>query len=454
MRLLFVVQRYGPGSPGGAEQACRGFATRLAQRGHDVSVLTSRAVSHLGWADHEPAGTSVVEGVTVHRLSVRRVRDEGRLADLTRRAVHGPKPVSLRLQEAWLEEQGPDLCGLERWLSSHAAGFDVAAFFTYLYLPAYRGLPVAARETATVLHPTAHSEAPLGLPLFDLAFRQPDAFAFLSPEEEALVRRRFRVSRPSATVGVGVEAAGGEGPVFRRRFGLGDRPYLLAALGRVDPLKGSSELLSYFAAYKRRRPGDLSLVVLGEVPGGVAARRPDVVLAGYVDEELRRSALAGCLAAVVPSYFESFSLALVEAFAAGRPALVQGSCEVLVGQARRSRAGLAYRGFAEFEAGVDLLLGRPELAAAMGQAGRAYVDANYRWDRVLDRYERLVSLVAGRRQPHRPRVGGPPAWGAALAGPHPTEPDRPGATAGAGAGGGPGNRAGLASRARDERRPR
>lgn len=404
MRLLFVVQRYGPDTPGGAEQACRGFATRLSARGHEVEVLTSRAVSHLGWADHEPGGTTVVEGVTVHRLGVARRRDERHFAEMTRRVVHGPKPVSLRLQEAWLEEQGPDLVGLVPWLEARARAYDVIVFFTYLYLPAYRGLPVATRWAPTVLHPTAHPERALTLSAFDLLFRQPCGFAFLTPEEEALVRRRFRVTRPSATVGVGVVEApsnggagsGDDGARFRERVGLGSRPYLLAALGRVDPLKGSSELLSYFAAFKRRHPGDLALVVLGEVEGDAPAGA-DIVVPGYVSAELARSALAGARAVVVPSYFESFSMALAEGFAAGRPALVQGSSDVLCGQVRRSGAGLPYRGFAEFEVGLEALLARPGIAGAMGRAGRAYVEANYRWDHVLDRYERFLAVVAGRR---------------------------------------------------------
>jgi hypothetical protein len=41
VRLLFVVQRYGPEVFGGAEVFSREFATRMAGRGHDVDVVTS-----------------------------------------------------------------------------------------------------------------------------------------------------------------------------------------------------------------------------------------------------------------------------------------------------------------------------------------------------------------------------------------------------------------------------
>ena len=90
---------------------------------------------------------------------------------------------------------------------------------------------------------------------------------------------------------------------------------------------------------------------------------------GFLDEETKRSALAGCLALLQPSYFESFSIVLCEAWLQGRPALVQGRSEVLEGQARRSGGAIPYRGFVEFEAALDLLLADPGLADRMGAGG-------------------------------------------------------------------------------------
>src|ERR671932_820288 len=64
MHLLFVVQRYGPEVFGGAEDACRQFASRMAVR-HDVEVLTSCAVSYVDWANVYRPGTESLDGVTV-----------------------------------------------------------------------------------------------------------------------------------------------------------------------------------------------------------------------------------------------------------------------------------------------------------------------------------------------------------------------------------------------------
>jgi glycosyltransferase involved in cell wall biosynthesis len=295
-----------------------------------------------------------------------------------------------------MDLQGPHLDTLPSWLADHAGGFDVAVFFTYLYWSTWAGLPVASGMVPTVLHPTAHDEPPLYLALFDSMFHLPHAFGFLTPEEEALVARRFRVRRPSVTTGVGVDLDVAVPPAsvaaFRAAHGLGDDPYLVF-VGRLDPHKGTDELSDFFTAYKAEHPGRLRLVLVGQ-PIQPVAPHPDVVVTGWVDDEVRDAALAGSLALVQPSYFESFSLMLVEAWVQSKPALVQGHCDVLAGQARRSGGGLPYRGYREFEAALDLLIEDPAVGRRLGAAGRAYVEANYRWDDVLTRYERFLAATA------------------------------------------------------------
>ena len=194
------------------------------------------------------------------------------------------------------------------------------------------------------------------LSIFDEVFRMPNAFAFLTPEEAALVEQRFPGAPAGEVVGVGVDlAARGDADAFRRSAGLGDRPYL-AYVGRIDPSKGAIELFDFFVEYKRRNPSDLALVFVGH-PVVEVPERADVFVTGFVDEGVRNSAVAGALALVHPSYFESFSMVLTEAFAQSRPALVQSRCAVMTGHAQRSGAAIPYAGFAEFEVAVEPALG-------------------------------------------------------------------------------------------------
>ncbi len=398
MKLLFVVQRYGTEVAGGAEGFCRMFAEQLVARNHDVDVLTSRALSYVGWHDHYPAGDQHVGDVRVIRLSIGRPREDRLFGPLHSRVINGQRPIPLHLQEAWMHMQGPYLPDLQPWLVEHAGDYDVVVFFTYLYYTTWAGLPTASGVTTTVLHPTAHDEPTLYLPIYDFLFRLPHGLGFLSEEEVALVRRRFNVNRPFTVTGIGVDlaaVAGADEAAFRAEFGVGEGPYLLYT-GRIDPHKGSVELFDFFAAYKQRNPGPLKLVIVGE-PVRPLPPHDDVIVTGFVSEAAKHGAMAGCIAFVHPSYFESFSIVLCEAWAHAKPALVQGRCDVLDGMARRSGGGLPYIGYREFEAGVDLLVGDASLRRRLGEAGADYVDEHYRWETVMDTYEHYLESLAARR---------------------------------------------------------
>lgn len=391
MKLLFALQRYGHEVFGGAEAACRGVATRLAARGHDVEVVTSCALSYYDWTNYYPEGETMIDGVKVHRLSVRRPRDHELFDRMQVRLFQPQRWMAGYLQREWIREQGPWLPQLPEWLADHSPRFDIAIFFTYLYYTSWAGL--RSVNIPTVLAPTAHDEPPAYVPIMDELFRLPDAFAFLTPEEADFVRRRFRVRRPYAITGIGIDSRpAGDPATFRARYGLGDRPYI-TCVGRTDPSKGSTELFEFFAAYKERRPGPLALVFIGEEVHPMP-RHPDVIMTGYVDEDTRYGGLKGAELLVQPSYYESFSMVLTEAWACNVPALVQGQTDVLVGQARRSGGALPYRGYAEFEAGLDMLLNDAELRGRMAASGLRYVEKHYDWDRVLDRYEALLQQLA------------------------------------------------------------
>ena len=398
MRILYVVQRYGEQIAGGAEQHARAFAERMVGRGHSVTALTTCAASYVDWGNKFPRGWTSCNGVSVYRVPVAIPRNPHLFGPFNARmsSARGLRPLSV--QRDWMQMQGPYAPEVVPWLRRHARAFDVVVFVTYLYWTSWAGLGECAGSVPTVLHSTAHDEPPLRYSIFEEVLRAPDELVFLTPEERELVHERFPGSPPGEVIGIGMDTTRpGDVDAFRRQFGLGTDPYLLY-VGRVDPSKGAAELIDYFVAYKNRNPtapgsGELRLVLLGEklvdVPG-----RADIVVTGFVDEPTRDGALAGALALVHPSYFESFAMVLTEAFAQRRPALVQGRCAVLIGHAHRSGAALPYTGFVEFEAAVDALVKSPELADALGRAGRRYVEGEYDWDVVLDRYEKVLTRVA------------------------------------------------------------
>lgn len=395
MRLLFAVQRYGLDVAGGAEMACREVAERLAARGHEVHVVTSCARSYMTWENELPPGTSEIAGVVVHRLETRNPRDPAKFDPVNARIAELGNRASDALQRSWQWLQGPDLPELEPLLERESAGFDAAVFFTYLYATTNRGLPVAARHTATALVPCAHDEPPLRLRVNRPAFELADRFLFLTPEEAALVAGLGTRRRPSYTVGLGTDVGVDRAPTtetidrFRLDHDLGDQ--FLAYVGRIDPNKGADWLAEVHARWAGLGGGrDLRLALVGD-PVVPLPAHPAVRATGWVSSEEREAALAGSLALVHPSPYESFALTLIETWALGRPVLVHRRSPVLAGQVARSGGGLTFADLSTYDVAVDALRRRDGLADELGDRGRRFVDARYRWDAVLDRWEQALA---------------------------------------------------------------
>lgn len=401
MRILYVVQRYGDRIVGGSEAACRLFAEHLVQRGHAVDVLTSCAHNYVDWADEYGPGTESINGVTVHRLPVIEPRTDALFAPLHAKMMENPRSSPLFEQQRWARLMGPRLRDLETWLLKNGPEYDVVVFMTYLYATATTGLPTLSGLVPTILQPTAHDEPPAYVGLYHWLFRQPDAFLFFTPEERDVVRDIYQVDPQGPVLGIGMDVVSWpvDSKLFRAKFPHISEEYIIY-VGRLDASKGVGELIRFFTEFRRRNDRDIQLVLAGdgnlEIPEG-----REVVVTGFLDEETKKSAIAGSALLVQPSYFESFSIVLCEAWLQKRPALVQGCCEVLRGQARRSGGAIPFEGFAEFEESLNRLLSDRSLGDAMGEAGYQYVKEKYDWNVVLDEFEAAIKLArssfAGRR---------------------------------------------------------
>ena len=128
--------------------------------------------------------------------------------------------------------------------------------------------------------------------------------------------------------------------------------------------------------------------------------------AGMLSETERFEALEAATVVVAPSPFESLSLLALESFAVGTPVLANARSDVLVDHCQRSNAGLYYGSRDEFQACLRLLIRDDGLRTAMGRQGRAYIRANYRWEIVLGKYDRLIASLPRSRPAGRSRPTG------------------------------------------------
>jgi glycosyltransferase involved in cell wall biosynthesis len=385
VKIACVVHRYGTEIAGGSEAHCRQIAEHLASR-HDVTVLTSCANDHVTWRNEYPPGDTIVNGVRVRRFPVARQRSLHRFAAIS--AATSDRRHTQEQEREWFRENGPDLPGLLAHLAAAGRDYDRVLFWAFRYAESFFGLPLVADRA--ILVPTAEEDPVVKFDLLEAYFQRPRGFIFLTPEEQALVARRASALRaPACVIGSGLDPVAPRGSL--PLDGVGVREPFMLYLGRVDPNKGCALLIRHFLRYAAERPaGSPQLVLAGpaNMPLPVhAAIRP----LGFVTEDTREALLARAALLVVPSRYESLSLALLEGWNHGRPALVNGRCAVLEGQVRRAGGGLYFRDYDEFACATDYLLAHPDVARELGCQGLAYVDREYRWGRVIGKIEALLS---------------------------------------------------------------
>jgi len=388
MKLACVIHRFGSDFAGGSEGHCRAIALRLAER-HDVTVVTTCAKDHISWENAYPEGESAAGPLTVIRFPVVRMRSMHRFADISDVVFHGG--ASDDEEEQWFRENGPEAPALLDFLRARGRQFDGVLFWSFRYYQTYFGLPLVADRS--VLVPTAEADPVIRLRASRRFFSRAPRFLFLTPEERDLVAEHSDGPLgPSAIIGSGLEPAAPAAGSAQTLESLGIRRPFVLYLGRIDPNKGCETLVRHFVRYADDAKRDVQLVMAGPVNMPLP-EHPLVKTLGFVGETVREALLSTAAVLVVPSLFESLSLALLEGWNYGVPSLVNARCAVLKGQSVRANGGLYYGNYGEFARELSFLLDRQELARELGRQGRAYVDREYRWPAVMEKVERFLDAT-------------------------------------------------------------
>ena len=390
--IAFVVQRYGEGITGGSESLARAVAERLAAE-YRITVFTSCAKDYVTWRNELPEGSERLAGVDVLRFRVEEERHLDRF-----NAFAEPLYLRERTREEELEflrRQGPQVPKLVEALRKQRDRFAAIVFFTYLYYPTYWGLDAAPERS--VLVPTTHDEPPLRFGIYEQVFAAPQAFGFLTPAEEALVRSRFALGERAGFPGRhghrDARAAGRRGLPRAARARASLRP-LRGPHRRGQGLRGAAGLPR---AVRSDKADAAELVLIGKLAMSLPSPS-GVRYLGFLSEQDKAAAMAGAQAVVCSSPYESLSIVLLEAFALGTPGLVNERSAVLREHCLRSNAGLYYANADEYGEAMDLLVRDRRLRAALAANGRRYVDSEYRWSVVLDRWRSLIEAASGSRR--------------------------------------------------------
>jgi glycosyltransferase involved in cell wall biosynthesis len=184
---------------------------------------------------------------------------------------------------------------------------------------------------------------------------------------------------------------------------LRDRRIVLF-LSRIDPKKGLDLLIHAFAEVRQHVP-DARLVVAGDGPEdfvkqmkALTARlniASEVVWPGFINGELKRSALAAADVFVLPSYSENFGMAAAEAMAAGVPTVISENVAIQ-GDVHAAGAALVVPCDAGKVADALMAVLRSTATArSLSHRGRQFAEGEYSsarvTQRVMDAYEDVLS---------------------------------------------------------------
>lgn len=404
MKVLFLTEIADPGVGSSVRQMYQ-EARRLRELGHETVVVACTQ-------QREEAGETKILGTRVHLIwSSYPLRFRGLVS------LYNPR-VARRLPEILAQEK-PDVVhahlvhthlGYHSLTQARQAGAGVVftahdvMVFCYQKLTCFHG---GEEHKGSLLEYRAH----LGkcVPCQRLRFvpgrnrrirsvleRDVHRFTVVSDELGRAIRENgIRVDR---TVHNAIEVMAeppteAEVAAFRRRFGL-DGKQVLAIGGRLHEQKGIVKLLEMLRILAPRFP-DLRLIVMGRrsiYDEEFAARARElgvaelVVPTDYLHDRELASAYAATDVFVTPSIcFDTFGLVNLEAMEHARPVVATtfGGSREVVTDGETGFIANPYQ-LEEFAERIARLLGDPELARRMGEAGRLRMLERFQIERLTD----------------------------------------------------------------------
>lgn len=385
-RTALVTSSYAPRT-GGVETHVQHVARVLAARGETVEVWAVDQGEHLG--------TRVLDGVTVRYLPTPQPS----------RGARGVLSFAVRWPAAaW------------RWSRAYRS-LRPDVLHVQCFGPNGVYATALGRVTRTPLVVSSHGETfaddhdALGTSWwmrtwFGAALARADAVTGCSTIVTEDLAERFGYEG-AVVVPNGVElGAGAADPVAAADAA---EPVLLA-VGRVEHVKGFDLLLEAFAASPLAERARLTIVGDGSELAELRRRartlgvEDRVSFPGMLGPDAVAEALAAATVVVVPSRKEAASIVVLEAWRAGRPVVgtVLGGPRTLLTD---GVDGLLVdpRDAGALADAIGSLLDAPDLAAALGAAGRREVE-RYTWEAVVDRYDDVYERVLRSRAARRARA--------------------------------------------------
>jgi len=389
-KVAFVIIRYGNDVVGGDSAFCKIIAEHMSKL-WDIQVITTDSNDHFSWNKTYDKKKETINGILVHRFPVDDRTDLIKIGELSHALFNGQ--LTTQEEYDWVYAHGPNSKAMFDYIKKNKDIYDGFVFWGFLWSHVVFGMP-AVREKS-ILVPFIHDEPAFYLDIYRKQFEDAAGIIFQTPEEKELLTSTWKKATKN-TVIAGTTVDVPENPQkieLDKKYQIQD-PYIVY-VGRVEPAKGVNDLALYFKIYKKRNPGNLRLVLVGSRNNDIPDS-DDIINLGPVFGDQKFAIMNRAEILINPSAFESFSLVIAEAWLSGTPTLVNATCAVLKGQSSRSNGGLWYENYEEFEAMLTMMLDNPELRKQMAEYGKQYINENYTWPLIEEKYQKILEKAVGK----------------------------------------------------------
>lgn len=389
MNILIVTLAYDPAVAfGGPVKIVQNNARELVRRGHRVTVYCTNRLD------------------ATRKLASRTIEQE----DQGVRVVYH----NIWFMPQWRGNFGPFFCpGMIAYFLREGRQYDIihineARAFTTLAAALYARfahIPYIIQAHGSFAYGLRHQrlkriyDSLVGRAIYRRASR-----AIASSPEEVRECEAVGVERDKfVVIGNGIDFATWhfseeEGLKFRARFGIARHAKVILFLSRIDKKKGPDILTEAFAQIQIP---DAYCIIAGPDNGYEEYVRQlvksynltgKVIFTGLLRGSDIRAAYAAADVFVLPSRFDTFPMALVEAMASGVPVITTETCQIA--QMVRDRAGLVtpveVRAIAD---ALQTLLADEDLRRRFAEGARLLAEEEFSVAKVVDRLEEIYVEV-------------------------------------------------------------
>ncbi|SMQ82880.1 Glycosyltransferase involved in cell wall bisynthesis [Bacillus sp. OV166] len=388
LKILMLCWEYPPNIVGGLSRHVFGLSVHLAEKGHEVHVLTA--------INGNLPSFENMDGVNVHRVKPINQYDDNFLS-----WIGGLNLAMAFKAEQLAEEIHFDIIHAHDWLVGSAS----------IVLKETLKIPLLATIHATEYgrNNGIHTEMQQFIHKKEQQLIcESDQIIVCSDYMKDVLNSIFKAKNDKiAIIPNGIEPVLNELDTEEIFPELKDQKYIFS-IGRIVKEKGFETIIEA-ASIAKEREIDCFFVIAGKGPMLETYRRQinvrnlesHITFVGYVTDEQRNSLIAGSELAVIPSLYEPFGIVVLETMILGKPTIVSNTGG-MKGIVKHLHTGLLMTpGDAEsMLEQIDFLINHPLKAEEIGKKGRQIVTILYGWKRIASETSRVMEDTVLNKRVH------------------------------------------------------